>query len=140
MCPGNCQGWWSQTIGKGVRLLKLPRFPQLSDAGSCSLSKVITYMILFWSLGRRLSSIISFAISIFTPMLPYKESFLSHLETDRMSPAALSDHLEATFEDKIIFKVLSCSGREPEFLSKKSFWHNCAELEGVCLLCSTRWG
>lgn len=113
-------------MGKGARLLKGPCFSQLSGAGSCSLSKVITYMILFWSLGRRLSSLIFFSISIFTPMLTYKESFLSHLETDHMSPVAFSDHLEAKFEDKIIFKVLSCSGRKPGFLSKKFFWHSCA--------------
>lgn len=54
----NYQGWCSQTTGKGARLLKSPGFPQLPDAGSCSLSKVITYTVLFWSLGKRLSRLI----------------------------------------------------------------------------------
>lgn len=73
-------------------------------------------------------------------MLPYKESFLSHSETDHISPAAFSGHLEAKFEQRIVCKVLRCLGREPEFLSKKASCRSCAEFEGVCLFCSTRVG
>lgn len=54
----NHQGWCSQTTGKGARLLMSPGFSQHPDAGSCSLSKVITYTVLFRSLGERLSRLI----------------------------------------------------------------------------------